>query len=114
LAVFGLVCLSFVFFRANSVADASYIFKHLFTGWNTLEAIRHQLDLAGASASFLTFALVGIAGVLVFEVLNERGQITAESAINPWWLRWGAYYGAFALIAGWGSFGSRPFVYFQF
>jgi alginate O-acetyltransferase complex protein AlgI len=113
LAVFGLVCLSFVFFRANSVADASYIFKHLFTGWDSLEAIRHQLALAGTSASFLTFALVEVAGLLVFAVLNERGQITAEFAINPWWLRWGAYYCAFALIAGWGS-ENRPFVYFQF
>jgi D-alanyl-lipoteichoic acid acyltransferase DltB (MBOAT superfamily) len=111
--VFGLVCLSFVFFRAHTMADALYIVTHLGTGWGSIADFRWQLAIAQAHLRFLAVAAVAIACALAASVLSERGKLTAAFAA-PWWVRWSCYYAAIVLVWRLGSFGERPFLYFQF
>lgn len=117
---FALVCFAWVFFRANSMADAWYVITHLATGWqpdgsglgtwlaNVLSAVRLSTQRG-----------VVIVGLLLLlesvQALQARGSVRDLLNRRPVWVRWPAYYALLAAIVFLGAFNrGQQFIYFQF
>jgi D-alanyl-lipoteichoic acid acyltransferase DltB (MBOAT superfamily) len=101
---FHLVCVSWVFFRANSLSDALFVFRHLFTGWP--ELFIHQRSLA--------YGAFGIGVLLVVQLLQTRGPLQPALARRPLPVRWIVYSMTFFGIVLLGVDGGAQFIYFQF
>ena len=93
-----------VFFRANSLSDALYIFRHLFTGWP--ELFIHQRSLA--------YGTFGILVLLAVQFVQTRGPIQPALAKRPLPLRWAVYTVLVFGIVLLGVDGGAQFIYFQF
>jgi D-alanyl-lipoteichoic acid acyltransferase DltB (MBOAT superfamily) len=122
LTTFSLVCISYVFFRSQSLSDAVYIVTHFFSGLadfpgrlGDVSLLRRDLLLGQDGLTFV-IAVGMICLVVGVQLLQSRGSVRELLALRPMWLRWTAYY---ALIMGMIVFGnlatgSRDFIYFQF
>jgi len=121
LRTFCLTCFAWIFFRANSLRDATYIVRNLFTGLTALPRQLHQVAfvkgaiLLGQDKQDFALALLGIAILLGVHILQSNvhlGEVFARQRIG---LRWGVYYAALILILFFGAFNqSQQFIYFQF
>lgn len=116
---FHLVLFSWIFFRANSLADAWFIVRNLWqTGSSTFTtAIFAPWQAAGVADARLEMGLaVGL--IVVLETIQwfERYIATMERTFinNPRWLRWAAYVAMAVTIANLGAAIDTPFIYFQF
>lgn len=110
---FLLVCFAYIWFRANSVADAVYITTHLHTGWTTpIEGLK---ELVGPNQPGFLLALIGIAIVIAADVLlGNKDRVRALLADRSW-LRWGLYYaGATSVLVLGVLHADQPFLYFRF
>lgn len=122
---FGLVCLAWVFFRADTLADALYIISAMVTG--TVQTGFHLFQGDYSTAFRLAkgagyaierleqvIALLAIATVLTVHWLQRKNNFWEVLTRQAGWLRWSFYY---ALIFGtilFGAFGKNQFIYFQF
>ena len=112
---FALVCFAWVFFRAQSPADAWLIVTGLPTGWTDVTAWISLRDRLLLDAPFEIAA--GVFGILIMETyhwLETSGDVFEKLAQKPRALRWATYYALTASILLIGSFGERQFLYFQF
>lgn len=110
LGTFHLVTFAWIFFRANSIADAFYIAGNLFT--------RIELRSGfGLGLGFYELALVLLA-ILVMEGVHwiERRGSTLTGFLNarPLAVRWAVDYALFFGILLFGRMGVTEFIYFQF
>ena len=76
LRTFFIVCLGYIFFRAESIQDAALIFRKIFTGLSLSPgAVKQSLIPFGnghqAIASALILAVL-ILGLFIYELLEER------------------------------------------
>jgi alginate O-acetyltransferase complex protein AlgI len=106
---FALICFSWIFFRAGSMADALYVVSHLlseFAGGFHLGIPSHMVLFVGMSIFFL---------VLVEALQGRFGAFLSGSSRPATVVRWGAYYAAIGLILYFLN-GTTPsqFIYFQF
>ena len=111
LFTFHLVVLGWILFRADSIADAGYIFAHL-------------LDFSGASAdlpeamwglsSMLLLFLLTITTAVFDHWLQDSGNIDRFLTQRPRWLRWALYIALILMIFNLGVVDEVPFIYFQF
>jgi D-alanyl-lipoteichoic acid acyltransferase DltB (MBOAT superfamily) len=109
---FNLVTFAWIFFRANSLADASYIVSHLFTNLSFRPSLYGTMP--GGAYEFA----IAVAAILLMELVHWI-QMTNGSARRfiyrqPVWLRWPAYYALVLVIIMFGQFGLIQFIYFQF
>jgi len=122
LMTFMLVTFSWIFFRANSLAEALYIIKHSVTdtGRNIQELI---LSISGGGAVDLHLGLsksqmlIGIGAIAVMEIihlLQNRYQLSEWISARPAYIRWSIYYTVILSIIFLGVFENRQFIYFQF
>ncbi len=121
---FALTCLAWVFFRADTVADAVYIIAHM--GDGTVDFLRSclTLDMAGvklmlkglgASKSDLAIAIAASAFMEAVHLYQRPGDVMARVAALPAPVRWAGYYAVVAGILFLGAFNaSQQFIYFQF
>lgn len=111
---FGLVGVTWVFFRSRSIEEAWFVLRGMTSGWESL------LSPAALSLAFsgvgLSVAAVGMGGALAVEITHayhRRRNLSAWLQRQPWWTRWTVYYGGIAslyfLYANEGEF-----IYFQF
>jgi len=101
---FHLVCLSWVFFRANTAGDAFYILTHLFDGWPRLFF----------DGMVIWHVLPAILLLLIVQVLQSRGSVANRLRTLPAPARLGVYVTAvFSIVLFGADFGSQ-FIYFQF
>ena len=118
---FALICFAWVFFRANSSADAFRIVSQLGSGWGELvvhladrDYLKANLLLGHDKAEFLG-ALAAIAVLLTVHVIQERGPLCKRISAWPLPLRWSIYYAAVVVVLFFGAFNtSQQFIYFQF
>lgn len=124
---FVCVSLSWVFFRAQNITEASYIVTHLFSGFNASTLYFFNACLAGSSISdalktydivfsnlqWLTSFML-IAGMYLFQLLTGRERFFSALKARPAYLRWTFYYVFVALILLLGRFENKEFIYFQF
>ena len=105
LFTFLLVCFAWIFFRANSLADALYIVTHLFD-FSTLD-----LGIAWSDA------LLGLLAIFLLEFFQALRRIQFPDG-NPVlarpWIQWGYLYALIFSILLFGVFSNEQFIYFQF
>jgi len=110
LVCFHLVCLGWVFFRAEGLGAARDIIGHLLAGWN-LAALARVLP-TGAEAIGLVAALVLLA---VVDLADESGEAVWQRAAGwPAGVRWLAYATVSLLLLNFSTVDDVAFIYFQF
>lgn len=110
LITFNLVAFGWIFFRANSLADANYIITHLFSNLN--------LDFLRASVIFdrsnLFLLIVFIVFMEIVHFIQEKKGIRSIFYKLPEYLRLLAYFLLLLVILLFGVFTNTKFIYFQF
>jgi D-alanyl-lipoteichoic acid acyltransferase DltB (MBOAT superfamily) len=115
---FTLVCLAYILFRAERLADAGYIFTHLHTGWGDIYSGVSDVIWSKTGYPEFGLALAGIAIVMGAELF--QGSPQAKAAIAAFarhaWMRWSFYFAGAASIVLLGAFygQAQPFIYFRF
>ncbi|HEV2705048.1 MAG TPA: MBOAT family O-acyltransferase [Pyrinomonadaceae bacterium] len=118
---FALVCFAWIFFRANSLADAFYIVTHLFDGFSTLPTDVRSLAFLKMNVLMrrdkwdFIIAVWAVALLLVVHFAQRRRGGRETLARQPAAVRWGLYYATVIAILFFGAFNeSQQFIYFQF
>lgn len=119
---FSLVCLAWVFFRANTISDAWYITTHLFSGLaETAQAIvinnsgvRGDLLYLGQTKEIFVIGVAAIFVLMIIEFAQRTGSLRLTIARYPFPIRVAAYNILLASILLFGSFSESEFIYFQF
>jgi D-alanyl-lipoteichoic acid acyltransferase DltB (MBOAT superfamily) len=119
---FSLVCLAWVFFRANNINDAWYITTHMFSGFvESAKAILSDVDRARLKWLYLgqIKEVWGISVLSLFILIGSemvtRGQsIYFKLNKLPFTLRLTFYSAIITMIFVFGSFSESEFIYFQF
>lgn len=105
---FGLVTFAWIFFRANSISDATIIIRHLFV----------NLDGVGLFTAGDRLEVVWgffVIGLLFFhEAWLGTSFWRKEGIMQYSWLRWGYYTTLIFFITWFGVFSNSEFIYFQF
>lgn len=109
LLTFNATCFAWIFFRANSTTDATWIVQHLFP-LNNIDKIGN-LGLTGGEM------LVTIVSVIILETVqfierNHGGVAVLER--QRFSVRWISYYMLIIIVVLYGEFGGQRFIYFQF
>ena len=119
--VFGLVCFSWIFFRAPSLDTALYIATHLFSNianffgsLTTATGISHVITMSVP----IQGTILGVAGIIVIEIvdmLRAHGTFAKITARIPHYVGIAFFSIALFVLLLTGAF-SRPeqFIYFQF
>jgi hypothetical protein len=99
---FGLVCIGWVFFRAKTFADASYVLHQMFTNAHGSSLLLHR-----------HYAMIAVS--LVIALLEERWQVIDRIIEGPRWVQATAFASIALTIELFGVIDQTiPFVYFQF
>lgn len=107
--VFHLVVFAWIFFRAESVGDAFYIVRQIFTGLQpTLRS--EQIHIG------LTTLIVLCSSIVLMELVELlRRANRLQLTVQPAWVRWSSYYALVVLIVLFGELQAKgQFIYFQF
>ena len=113
--IFVLVAFAWVFFRANSMSDAIYVFTHLFTGITDPKAYFaapvSDFDWTVKQICFLFIPVILLAiydyAALRCDPIGKLGELSRAG-------RWAVYYVFLLLVILLASFNAQEFVYFQF
>jgi alginate O-acetyltransferase complex protein AlgI len=106
LITFALVCFAWIFFRANTTADAFLIVKNIFSFSGTL--------YIGETQQFF-YCFLGIAFLLLAEIWQNYFTLTElPFKTNHWLKEHLAYAILIILILMLGVFDGGQFIYFQF
>jgi len=103
IGTFHLVCAGWVMFRANSFADALFIYKNMFRGFFNVA----NYKLAGPCIG-LVFMLLAV------QFIQSRISLGMFVKRFPLALRWSLYYAVIFIMLIFGVSKGRPFIYFQF
>ena len=117
LVTFGLVAYAWVFFRANTLADAVFISRHLGSGWRGLgsgQAGGLLLEFSQHYRPELVVAALAVGLMLGVEHWGRHRSPQAWVSRQPVALRWAGYISLTLLIVYLGVFNSTSFIYFQF
>ena len=117
LFVFVCICFSYIFFRANTFSDASYIVTHLFSDigrWFTSGYFTAQLTGITFFANKGIALVCSIVFMLVTELWEGKDELSQKICRQKAPVRWVFYYAVILLILFFGNFGKSPFVYFDF
>ncbi|MCH2232352.1 MAG: MBOAT family protein [Crocinitomicaceae bacterium] len=119
---FVLVCFGWIFFRANSLSDAIYIYQNMFTGLlqDCSDVITNR-NFARSSElymgqSMITFfiAVLSIAFMEFVHFFERKNSDFIQLKKANLFTRWLVYYSMIVIILLFGVFGTNEFIYFQF
>jgi D-alanyl-lipoteichoic acid acyltransferase DltB (MBOAT superfamily) len=119
-AVFAMVCFSWIFFRANSFADAIHVVVGMGRGWgNLLESgwFKSTWSSIGISQGSLAGAVALIGVLELVQAYNSNSATVTWSQMFSqyhWSIRWVAYTCLMLAIVNLGAPRATPFIYFQF
>ncbi|MEG0616447.1 MAG: MBOAT family O-acyltransferase [Oscillospiraceae bacterium] len=115
---FLLVCVGFVFFRAENIQTALDIFKQIFTGvqpWVLFDGSLLQMGLDGKDFIVLIIATVIL---IVVDTLSQKIDVRQAIANKELPIRWAVYIAGFAAVLLFGIYGpaydATPFIYVRF
>ena len=118
LMTFAAVCAAWVFFRAETVADAMTLFGNMtsYTSlWGLISDPASQLYQCGLGGAELVVALAGILLLFTVEARGERLVLSCHGWIAP--VRWAVYLVllfACIILGVYGANTVTQFIYFQF
>lgn len=113
---FMLVCIAWIFFRANTLSDASYILKNLFV-FNPEVFLGKNLFKLGLGRAEFRIALIAIIVLIGGNLLERKHDLLHLLRKQPFILRWGFYFFLALYILFFGIYGDNEkasFIYFQF
>lgn len=119
---FVLVCVAWIFFRAESIEDGFYILGAILSGMPTIGAdlfnyatLKNVILSVGIASTTQLYSLVfALLVMIVVQLMEEWNVFGAFLRCQRAWVRWSAYYAIGALIVFFGFTGEQPFIYFQF
>jgi D-alanyl-lipoteichoic acid acyltransferase DltB (MBOAT superfamily) len=112
---FILVTIAFVFFRAESIADAAYVLGHIATDSVNLFAHANIVQLITVLNPFrLLLALALSAFIFWCEYLGRNDSIFSVLAKQKTLVRWGFYFAIMYMIITFDLNIGSQFIYFQF
>ena len=119
LCTFGLICLTWVFFRAQSIADAFDILRSMFSVNNAWIFTDGTLLSFGLSTLEWVVLALSIGILFAVDIAREHGvSLGAKLAQQHIVFRWLAYVGVIVFILLFGVYGvgfdAGQFIYFQF
>lgn len=115
LTTFLLVVFAWIFFRANNVQAGFYIAKHIFTGIPDLvKNHQHLIEGYNLNNKELALSVWLIIFLELVQYLQVRINLVQKIAKRPIYVRFAAYFILLVLIAVFGEFSQRQFIYFQF
>lgn len=106
---FNLICFTWIFFRANSMADAMFVVRHLFDG---VGRIRSMLFAQGATELILALALLTV--ILAVKSFTTACKRTDIPFCLPVIVRWSVYSMLALSLSLFSVDSGRAFIYFQF
>ena len=110
LTTFVFVCFAWIFFRANSLADAGVLLSSLTKGWGNIGA---SLSAMGLNLAGALIALLGIVIMAELDILTERNEEHGEIMRKT-----STVYAVWAVAVAWllllSVGGASTFIYFQF
>jgi alginate O-acetyltransferase complex protein AlgI len=110
---FTIVCVGWVFFRANTLSDAWLILRKIVTGASYLEGYFFGLQSV-QEQPLGNYLLVAMAFLVIGEWIQRREPHPLSMPRWPRPLRWATYCGFASAIMFGGTFSSTQFMYFQF
>ncbi|NSW92376.1 MAG: MBOAT family protein [Firmicutes bacterium] len=114
---FSLVTFTWIFFRANTISDALYIIRHLFTDIGNITDTQYLINSISAMALTKFQFIVCIVGVIMVEAvhfLQRKRDVIEWISYRPVIIRWGIY-SVLVTITFWLAFSeTKQFIYFQF
>jgi len=113
----ALVAYAWIFFRANSLADAWYISTHLFRGWGQLTRHEAVLTVGHFLLNYPPEAVVTLAAGALLLAVDWHQEWPAWAARWPRptpAVRWAGYAALLLATLLLGFFNSTQFIYFQF
>ena len=113
---FGIITFAWIFFRANSLADAGYIVGHLFSGWSKVLSVSGFLGAFhfGLLKKELAVALVSIGLMLLVHWLRNEYTFEQFLAKQQAVVRWSFYVVLVVWVLVFAETGTEAFIYFQF
>jgi len=133
LGTFALTCFAWIFFRANTLADAFFIVDNLshdlqaqirFLVRVLLQYVLGQLDLYSELSyrgqpllplNELLMSCALIAFLLFVQLGQRRHKLVDALSQQPLWVRWCVYYAGIMAVGFFGAYhNTRQFLYFQF
>jgi len=110
LITFHLILPTWVFFRADSFADATTVFTRIAGSFGNLPSMLQ----ARLRTSEILISVVLIAILVAIEILDERKPWRERLADKSISVRWAVYYGAVLALLVLGTWQLQNFVYMQF
>ncbi|GIK37230.1 MAG: MBOAT family protein [Anaerolineae bacterium] len=111
---FSLVCLAWVFFRANSVAEAFLLLNNLLPLTNFAQLNAPWAAVVSNPTQQMALSLGLILLLMTVHWVQEQQWSTVTLWQRPLWFRWAAYLGLTLAIMNLGITEEVPFIYFQF
>lgn len=114
---FSVVSIVWIFFRAESLSDATYVLFHLLSGFEmNYLYVANSLAKIGFQKITLLFTIISLAILFVIDLMNYRECIVTVIGKQRTALRWAIYLllGYMILLAVMFTSQSQNFVYFQF
>ena len=109
ISTFTLVCIGWVVFRANNLADAAYILSHFWKQWDITQIRTEQFLLRQ-----LPVALLAIVLLECIQWMQPRFSLSGLLAERSMVLRWPVYTCFVLGVVLFGVYRSNQFIYFQF
>ena len=112
IVTFTVVCIAWIFFRANSIGDAFYAFTHLITKGRILNTF---YDLAMSGKSLLKVSVMAL-GLFIYDYFSRKQDPILWLRSRKWPLRWACYtvFAVLVIILKIHNGAVEEFIYFQF
>ncbi len=119
---FALVCFAWIFFRARTLHEATYVATHLLSNIpeqlqlaiRNTDGARDRLIYLGEGKWVFGTAILSILAMEGVHLMQRHNRMRAMLADKPAWVRWPVYYGLVLSILFFGVFNRTSFIYFQF
>lgn len=113
--VVGLYAFSFVFFAADSVADAFNVLKGMLTRFTVSPEALMQFTNVGLGVNNLLFVILALALLIVSDLICEKKSTDICGLVRktPTVIRWGLYWAVLIMIIFSSSLNMTEFIYAQ-
>ncbi len=116
LITFALVCIGWIIFRADSIADAWIMIRGIFEFGSYAASAPATLSLLNLSVNDLAFIVLSCVILLCVQIMQTKVSIREYLERRAWPVRWVVYicliFGI--ILLGYYGLGDSSFIYFQF
>lgn len=120
MVTFFLTTITWIFFRAGSLAEALYFIRRLFTKWNPWVLFDESLYTLGLDRVEANILIVSVVVLLLVDLLKycRNMEFSAFLMKQNLWFRWLAALALIVAVLVYGEYGvnfdSAQFIYFNF